>query len=567
MARKTAWQAVVEALVAEGVMRVYGLPGNPLHLVTDLVRHSDIDIVLTRHEHSAVAMAYAEARLTGRPAVCFGNPGPGTTNMTTGLLEATSGCLPVIALTNGTPASSRGKGAFQELDSIAMMRPVTKWAERPGDPAKVPWVMQRAFSLAVNGKPGAVFVDLPSDMALVEAEIPDYGPSLGKQRSRPDASAIGAAAALLARAERPLLLCGSGAVASDAAEAVRTLAEAVAAPVFTTPGGRGIFPEDHELALGQVGLYFTRVGKDYYDRADLILSVGSRLEEFSTGSWRYFPSGARLVQLDVDPDTIAMNWRPDVALVGDAALALADLQAALPPVDRAGADARRSAIATTKSAYLAEVAAECAIQQKPIRTRQIMAAINRVFGRDTILVNENGGADLWSYYWPYYRVLDVGDCIPMAEQTAMGMGVIGAIAAKLTRPEKNVVCVTGDAAMQMAMMELATAAERKCGVTWVVLNNQALGWPQYIQVLEGQQTTATDFLIGADLAKIADAQGCLGLRIEEPGAVEAALQEALAANRRGTPALLDFRIDKHDYPDQFVAFHREVFELGGHLPG
>jgi len=177
-------------------------------------------------------------------------------------------------------------------------------------------------------------------------------------------------------------------------------------------------------------------------------------------------------------------------------------------------------------------------------------------------VNENGGADLWSYYWPYYRVRDAGDCIPMGEQTAMGMGVIGAIAAKLARPRKNVVCVTGDAAMQMAMMELATAAERKAGVTWVVLNNQALGWPQFIQNLEGQKEVATNFAVSPDFAKLAEAQGCRGIKVEDPGAVEDALRQALAANRRGIPVLLDVRIAKHDYPPHFVHFHKKVWGFG-----
>lgn len=567
MAKKTAWKSVVEALKAEGVERIYGLPGNPLHLVADLVRESDIDIVLVRHEHSAVACAYADARLSNRPAVCFGNPGPGITNMVTALLEATCASLPVIALSNGTPASSDGKGAFQELNSMALMRPVTKWAERPTDPAKLPWVMQRAFSLAQNGRPGAVFIDIPSDIALVEAEIPDYRPSLGRHLSRPTAQAATAAAALLAKAERPLLLCGSGAVSANAAGPLMALAQAAGTPVFTTPGGRGVFPEGHDLSLGQVGLYFTKVGKEYYDSADLVISVGSRLEEFSTGSWHYFPDRAKFVQIDIDPAAIAMNWRPDLALIGDAALALEDIRAALGPAEVATAAARRSRIVANKETYQAQVDAECAQQQTPIRPRQVVAAINRVFGRDTVMMHENGGADLWSYYWPYYKVLDVGDCVPMAEQTAMGMGVIGAIAAKLAKPGKNVVCVTGDAAMQMAMMELATAAERKCGVTWVVLNNHALGWPQYLQVLDNQPQTATDFQQHVDLAQIALAQGCLGIRIDDPAAVDGALERALQANRKGRPALIEFHIAKHDYPEHFERFHREVFELGDVAPG
>jgi acetolactate synthase-1/2/3 large subunit len=562
VARTTAWRAVAEALSAEGVRHLFGLPGNPLHLVDDIERHTDIKIVLVRHEHSGVACAYAYARTTGGPAVCFGNPGPGITNLATGLLEATSGCLPVICLANGVPLSTEGKGAFQELDAVALLRPVTKWAARATTPQAVPWIMQRAFSVARNGKPGAVFIEIPSDIGLVEADVPAYQPSLGRLCSRAARSDIRQAAKLLAAAKRPLMICGSGSVASGGAREVAALAEALAMPVFTTPGGRGIIAEEAALALGQVGLYFSEAGKTYYDRADLVLSVGSRLEDFSTGGWTYFPVGARFIQLDIDADAIGMNWRPDVALVGDAALTLAELRATLRGIDRPVAQRRLATLVAAKARYQKKISAEGKPRDGALRTPQILQMLNRVFGRDTIIVHENGGADLWSYYWPYYRVLDVGDSVPMAEQTAMGMGVIGAIAAKLARPRKKVVCVTGDGALQMAMMELATAAEQRCGVTWIVLNNQALGWPQYLQVLEKRKPVATDFAVSPDFAQLAESQGCKGFTVANPQEIEPALAAALAANRRGIPALLDCRIPKHDYPAQFTRYHQEVWGLG-----
>ena len=455
-----------------------------------------------------------------------------------------------------------GQGAFQELDSVALMRPVTKWAVRPTVPETIPWIMQRAFSLAANGKPGAVFIDIPSDLGLVEAEMPAYRPALGRLRSRAAAADLKAAARLLAAAKRPAMVCGSGAVAAGAALPVEALAEALAMPVFTTPGGRGIIAEDAALSLGQVGLYFSEAGKAYWDRADVVLSVGSRLEDFSTGAWRYLPPRARFIQLDLDADSIAMNWRPEVALVGDAALTLAELKAGLRGIDRPAARRRLESIGRAKARQQKLVSAEGAVRSGALRTPQILHALNEIFGRDTIMVHENGGADLWSYYWPHYKVLDVGDDVPMAEQTAMGMGVIGAIAAKLARPNKKVVCVTGDSAMQMAMMELATAAEQKCGVTWIVLNNQALGWPQYLQVLEKRPRVATDFAVSPDFAKLAEAQGCRGLTVGMAAEIEPALTEALRSNRRGVPVLIDCRIPKHDYPPHFTRYHQEVWGLG-----
>jgi acetolactate synthase-1/2/3 large subunit len=228
--------------------------------------------------------------------------------------------------------------------------------------------------------------------------------------------------------------------------------------------------------------------------------------------------------------------------------------------------AREKSVAAARNKMLKRVAGEVAQQAQPIRPRQVVGAINRIFGRNTIMVHENGGADLWTYYWPYYQVLNTGDCVPLAEQTAMGMGVIGAIAAKMARPEKNVICVCGDGAMQMAMMELATAAEHRCGVTWVVLNNRALGWPQYIQKIEGQAEIATNFEVSPDFAKLAAAQGCRGIKVTDPAKVDAALTAALKANQRDQPVLIDVHIAKHDYPPHFTAYHRKIWGYGKRVP-
>ena len=253
-----------------------------------------------------------------------------------------------------------------------------------------------------------------------------------------------------------------------------------------------------------------------------------------------------------------MNWQPEVALLGDAALGLADLNQALAgSMDEAKAKTRLQNIADIRAEYLAKVARESSQSGEPLSPAYVLAALNRVFGKDTILVSENGATDLWSYYWPYYQVLSADCAVPMAEQTAMGLGVVGAIGAKLARPEKKVVCVTGDGAFQMGMLELPTAAGLQTGVTWVVLNNGRLGWPQWHQVLGELPRVGTDFLYNPDLVGLAEAQGCLGLRVEKPEEVEPALQKALEANQKGKPVVLDFHTEAHKYAEHFVRLHTE----------
>ncbi|MEP6644604.1 MAG: thiamine pyrophosphate-dependent enzyme, partial [Acidobacteriaceae bacterium] len=226
-----------------------------------------------------------------------------------------------------------------------------------------------------------------------------------------------------------------------------------------------------------------------------------------------FPRNARMVQVDVDPLALGMNFVPDVGVLGDISLTLRDIEAELDRRAHRRDDEREARLAGTSQRFVERCMEDAREPQQPIRTRQIMETVNRVFGHDTILMKENGGADLWCYYWPYYRVLDVGDCVPMAEQTAMGMGAIGAIGAKLARPDKQVVCFIGDGAMQMSIVELATAREWNCGVTWIVLNNQAFGWVQYNQVLTKRPLVSTGFEIDVDFAAVARAQGCHGITV------------------------------------------------------
>lgn len=554
------WRAVVEALRAEGVTHVFGLPGNPKHLIYDLTEHSDIQFVLMRDEKSAVACAYAWGRLTGRPGVVFSNPGPGITNLVTGLLEATCGSVPIVAIANGVVQLQEGMGAFQELDTRTLMRPVTKFMERVSDIRRIPWVMRRAFTAARSGRPGAAYVELPSDLADQRAEMAAYQPSPPYARARPDADVVRRVVDLLIGARQPVIVCGGGSVVSGAAPEVARLADRLAAAVLTTPSGRGIYPEDGAQALGQVGLYFTAAGKAWYDDADVLLVLGSRLEAFSTNSWALYPKDARLIQVDIDPATPGMNWLPAIGVLGDVALTVRDIEAELDRRAHRRDDERATRLAETSRDFVARCHEDARQAQTPIRTRQVLEAVNRIFGHDTILMKENGGADLWCYYWPYYRVLDVGDCVPMAEQTAMGMGAIGAIGAKLARPDKNVVCFVGDGAMQMSIVELATAREWNCGVTWVVLNNQAFGWVQYNQILTERPLVCTGFEIGSDFAAIAEAQGCHGIRVSEPEQIEAAVEQALRLNRTGMPVLIDVRIAKHDYYEHFVAIHHERIE-------
>lgn len=555
MEKMTGWQMVVKALKAEGVKYVFGLPGSPTCLYDALYDEPAIKPVLVRHETAGGFMAMAYALLTGEPAVCFASPGPGIANLVPPMLEALAACAPVIAPCTGISGHIYGQGAFQETDQLGIMRPVTKWAVRVPYADRVPWAMRRAFSLATNGQPGPVFVEIPVEVGKAETEMGDYIPAERYIRPAGDPARVGKAAQLLAEAKRPLIVAGGGALRSGAHAELRALAELLGMPVMTTPSGRGVISEDHGLSIGQVGLYRTRLGMQAFEEADLLVTVGSRNEEFQTGAWRIFPPGAKFVQIDIESFEIGRNWIPDAAIVGDAKLVLAGLLAILKEQAATAWKARGKEWAQAKSAYAAEVAAEGRTGEMPLKTKRVLYEVNRVFGDDTVLVHENGSQDLWSYYSPYYKVLGGSAVVAPGEQTCMGMGVSGAIGAKLALPEKKVVCITGDGAFQMHNQELPTAVQYGAPVTWVVLDNRSLGWIKFGQKSLGERYISTDFEVQPDFVQLARACSCYGERVETPDKVRGALERALRANEEGQPAVVVFAVDGWDFSEGFHAYY------------
>lgn len=561
MAVMTGWEAVVIALKAEGIPYVFGLPGDPRHLYDALVAAEPDGgprPIGVRFETSGAFMAMAYARVTNQMAACFGCPGPGIANLVPGILEAYSGCTPMLVLGVRSSRQTYGKGSFQETDHIAMVQSITKWATTVEVPETIPWVMRRAVQIATSGQPGPVYVELPGDIGMGLWEIPAYSRAVAAPRPAADPATIAEAADLMVTAQRPLLITGGGTILSGAGNAVAAFSERFGIPIQTTPAGRGSVPETHPLFCGLTGLYRTTFPRQVYESADLVLTVGSRMEEFQ-GGFLPFPDGAKLIQIDIEPFELGRNWSPDVAVQADARLAIDALAAAL---------AERSAkpnamyVEETSAGRAAAIAAAAADAEgalhrgdMPLKGKSVIHEVNRVFGENTILVKENGGQDLWAYYWPYYQVLDAGCCVPPAEQTAMGYGIVGAMAAKLARPDRQVVCTTGDGAFQMQLHELGTAVQENLPVTWVVLDDSAFGWVQWIQKRTEGPIVATQFAPGADLAATARAAGIEAIRVEAPDLLTPALETAKQANAEGRPFVVVVPVDQAHHHAEFDRYH------------
>ena len=550
---------MVDCLKNERVKFVFGLPGGKsVDFYDALYDTSEIRLIHVRHPASAAFMAYAHARLTSEPAVCHATVGPGAHNLVPGLGEAWSGCVPVIALCPSVRLSHEGEGLIQEMPpQIPLFTPLTKWSARMSTPSRVQWYLRRAFQIASGGKPGPVFLEFPADFNDSEVDVRPYQPSLRPLRSSADPDSINRAIDLLHKSEKPVLLVGSGIYSSRAFNELRDFAETVPIPVLTSCSGKGAIAEDHPLSAGMVGLYRTRVSKKVWEDADLVISVGSRFEELESAGWKWLPKNPKLIQVDVDACEIGRNWVPDLAIVGDAALVLRQLKSQVSGRINQAHKTSADALLKEKADYAEAMRGQFNDASKPLKPLFILKQMRKIFSKNTILCHEHGLSDNWAY--PQFPILDAGACVAPSGHTVMGLGVVGSIAAKLTYPERQVVSIAGDGAFQMYSDEVMTAKQYGAPVTWCVLNSFSLGWIKYDERLAyGERYIGVDFQAQPDFLKLADAYGCFGESVENPGQVQEALQRAIKANNDGVPAILNFKIDSRF--DAITEGFKELYE-------
>jgi acetolactate synthase-1/2/3 large subunit len=557
MRKKNCWEMIVSALEAEEVEYVFGMPGSSKLLYDAMYESKKVRPVHAREQSSGVFMAIGYSRVSGKHGVCYGGPGPGMTNMISGMMEAYATCTPLIILSATASTQTRGLPAFQEADQLEMARAVTKWAVRVDSPSRIPWAIRRAFAVSMNGKPGPVYLEIPSDISVAKVAMPDYVRAEYPIRCAGDPERVEQAVELILNSKRPVLFCGGGTILSRAFDQVRAIVDQYRIPIATSASGRGIISENHPLAIGLTGVYSTEFTRQIISEADLLISVGTRNEQFETANWSCLPPGCRLIHIDIDPFEISRNWLPDVAVVGDAALVLAEINSRLAEVENSSDTWRTRAdvIVEAKEAFCVKVDEECRTDSIPIRSKRVVREVNRVFGDNTILVNENGSQDLWSYHFPYYRVADEGCCVPPGAQTCMGFGVAAAIGAKLAKQDRNVVCITGDGAFQMYMRELGTARQHDAPITYVILNNSCLGWIKVLQQRMGERYVCSSFDPSPDFAKIASAYECYGENVYKPSDIKPALRRALDANRHGIPAAVSFTVDWTEVPSGFNYYY------------
>jgi acetolactate synthase-1/2/3 large subunit len=529
-------------LLAAGVTTMFGYPGGAaLPFYRELARYPQLQHVLVRHEQNAAHAADGYARSTGRVGVCVATSGPGATNLLTGLATAYMDCVPVVALTGQVARPSIGTQAFQEVDVVGMVGPITKGAFQLRSPDEIPTVFAEAFRLAAEGRPGPVLIDFPKDVQLAAVEVEGALPTLAPPTAAPSLSAaaefaLEQAAALLRSAERPVLIAGHGVAMADASAELREFAEASGVPVGMTLLGLGSFPEQHPQVLGMVGMHGTVQANMAMHHADLVIGVGMRFDDRVVGRPKDFAPGARIVHIDLDPKAFGRVVRADVPVLADARAALRGLTAMVERQERPEWW-RRLREWSAEHTDCGLVDSAMAPADELPTTPEVVRALRRVMGGSAIVVSDIGQHQM-------FVALHHGFDRPNQLLTSGGLGTMGyalpaALGVKTAQPGRPVWAVVGDGGFQMSAAELSTLVASRLPVKVLIVNNQCLGMVRQWQELFYDHVYSQSLLPQPDFEALARAHGCWATTVNRRDQLENALREA--ALHPG-PSVVDVRV-------------------------
>ncbi|MCC7485219.1 MAG: thiamine pyrophosphate-binding protein [Burkholderiales bacterium] len=538
-------EAMVRMLQLYGVKHIFGLCGDTSLPFYDALATLDHDMqhVLTRDERSAAYMADGYARVSGRVGVCEGPSGGGATYILPGIIEANESSIPVLGITTDIATTSRGRYTLTELDQKSLFRPLTKWNGVLDRADKIPETVRASFRAMTTGKPGAAHLCLPFDtqkeVAVDPADLwaqPEHA-RYPAWRSAPDPEAVRAAASAILAARQPLFICGGGVVIAGAGAELTSVAGRLGAPVATTISGQGSLPEEHPLCVGVVGSNGgTPPTRAVVEQADLVVFTGCRAGSVTTERWRFPAKSTRIVHIDADPAVIGAIYRTEVALVGDAKLALRALDdeiAARTAEIRRG-NGRALAAAARKQKYDAfnRLAGSSETQILPER---LVSELHAVLPRDAVLVCDPGTP--CPYFSAFYPVQEYGrHFISNRAHGALGYAMSAAVGAWFGRPQAKCVAVMGDGSFGFTAGEMETIVRHKVPLMMVVVSNSAYGWIKAGQKTGfGQRYYSVDFT-RTDHARVAEGFGVKAWRVTDPSELKGALA---AAAEHGGPSLVD----------------------------
>ncbi len=527
----------VRCLEAEGVEHIFGVPGEENADLMIALESSDIRFVLCRHEQAAAFMADAYGRLTGRAGVCLATLGPGATNLVTGVADANMDRAPLVAIIGQAATSRLHKESHQNMDAVAMMRPISKWAQSIARAEIIPEVIAKAFRIATAEKPGATVIELPEDIAKVPVAAQPL-PQLRPRRPAADHKAVARAVELIQAAKRPVVLAGNGALRKQASRQLRRFARKTGIPVVSTFMGKGALSLEDPLSLFTAGLQGGDHINQLFDAADLVVAVGYDLVEYAPTLWNR-KGDKSILHIDFDPAETDSDYAVTVELVADVADSLWQVNEALnaacagrlPLFDAAAEAPLRARIAD-------DLAAEAADPAFPMKPQRILAEVRAALGAEDILLSDVGAHKMWVAR--HYHCLEPNTCLISNGFCSMGFALPGAIGARIACPDRRVVAISGDGGFLMNVQDLETAKRLAIPfvcLVWVDGGYGLIKWKQQTQ-FDGQHSELA--FSNPDFETLAAAFGIWGRQVRAADDFASDLDEALAQNG---PALLAVPVD------------------------
>ncbi len=527
-------QLFVQCLKTEGVTRIFGVPGEENAALMMAIEESGIEFVLTRHEQGAAFMADVHGRLTGEPGVCLGTLGPGATNLATGVADANMDRAPLVVITGQGGTERLHKESHQAMDAVAMYKPITKWASSIIRPSNVPEVVHKAFKLAASEKPGACMIELPEDVASMDAAELDPIPRSRPLRAVPSSESIHHAWDLIKSANSPIVLAGYGAARKGSSQALRAFAESTGIGVINTFMAKGTIDRNSLNSLFTIGLQAKDLISRALDESDLVITVGYDMVEYPPQLWNADCS-KRIVHLDFAPSEVDENYRVEVEVVGDVASALGMLNELVEQQPFSIDMTRQHAI---RHEMLDEFRAHSGDSDAgPVRPQKVLWDVREFLGPKDIVLSDVGAHKMWIAR--HYQCDEPNTCLISNGFASMGFALPGAIGAHMVYPERRVLAIAGDGGFLMNVQEMETAKRLNSNIVAMVWEDHAYGliaWKQDIHY--GRHT---DLSFGnPNWQMLAESFGWGYTQVEGAGEVAGALEKAFGETG---PSLIVVPID------------------------
>ncbi len=558
----TGAEIVVRCLADEGVEYVFGYPGGAvLHIYDAFYKQDKVKHILVRHEQGATHAADGYARSTGRAGVVLVTSGPGATNAVTGIATAYMDSIPLVVLTGQVSTKLIGNDAFQEVDSVGITRPCVKHNFLVKDVKNLAATIKKAFYVATTGRPGPVVVDIPKDVTAHKTEYhyPDkivmrsYHPVVNGHPGQ-----IKRAVDLILDAKRPMIYTGGGVVIGEASKSLTEFVRLLGYPITQTLMGLGAFPASDPLSVGMLGMHGTYEANMAMHECDVLLAVGARFDDRVTGELDKFCPHARIVHVDVDPASIAKNVPVEIPIVGEADNVLKEL------IKQTHA-AKKKPDPTALAAWWKQIdtwrGVNCLAydrKSKLIKPQYVLQKLHELTLGDAYVTSDVGQHQMWAAQ--FYTFNKPRRWINSGGLGTMGFGLPAALGVQLAHPDDTVVCVTGEASIQMCIQELSTAKQYNLPIKIVNLNNRYMGMVRQWQEFFYASRYSNSYMDALpDFVKLAEAYGHVGMLIEKPADVEGALKDALKMKDR--LVFMDFITDQSENVYPMIAAGKGQHEM------